>query len=395
MRVTSARRQSNNRVTSAPERLRIVVVSDAIAGRNGVGTYYADLADHLRDRVERIDLVTPELDRSRDASLSQLEWFSLPMPGDRTQRLAFPRPGNLQRVLEKLRPNVMVLPTLGAYTLFGARAASRMGIPICAAHHTNFEKLVELYWPWMFASAARKVLHWLSYSVIKRCEIVTAMNYESLEDAKRGGALRTRMVGTPLAKCFLNAPLTERKTPPRRVAYIGRLSPEKRIDLLLAAARALPQFQFTIAGDGPLRDEVAREARAADNVDYRGWVNREEVLRILDACDILTLPSALETFGTVALEALARQRYVVVSRDCGISDWPDLAQGLFTIPQNESLEGTLLRVSSLPAPQRDTIAARGWQSVKHFNQDSVQTWLDVLSEVAASRGTQTKVLATA
>lgn len=43
----------------AAESLRVAVVSDAAAERNGVGTYYHDLVQHLRGRVDRAELFCP------------------------------------------------------------------------------------------------------------------------------------------------------------------------------------------------------------------------------------------------------------------------------------------------------------------------------------------------
>ena len=363
-----------------PENLRVLVVSDAIIGRNGVGTYYADLVDHLRDRVEQVAIIAPRSTSERVND--EIEWFSSPMPGDSTQRLAFPKPSRFRAALVSMDPHVVILPTLGAYTYFGARAARRSNIPICTSHHTNFEKLVDIYWSAAFSSAAQWALRRLSGWVLRQAKVVTAMNYESLEDAKNWGAKRTRMVGTPLAKQFLDRPYGHRETPPKRVIYIGRLSPEKRVDLFIEAAESLPGYRFTVAGDGPLRADVEAASARLSNLQYRGWVDRQGVLELLDESDVLVLPSTVETFGTVALEALARQRYVIVSRNCGISDWPNLAQGLFTMDENESLATVLSRMSHMSAQRRDDIAMRGWEAVRQFNEDSIQMWLDVLCEVA-------------
>ena len=64
--------------------LRIAIVSDAISGRNGVGTYYPDLIHHIKPHVDEVQLVAPQDKPERD-----LESFALPMPGDPTQRLAW------------------------------------------------------------------------------------------------------------------------------------------------------------------------------------------------------------------------------------------------------------------------------------------------------------------
>ena len=64
----------------ASGRLRIVVISDAAVGRNGVGTYYEDLVAQLRPLVEDIALLAPG-----DDAATEHQWFSVPMPGGRHQ----------------------------------------------------------------------------------------------------------------------------------------------------------------------------------------------------------------------------------------------------------------------------------------------------------------------
>lgn len=97
-----------------PPRLpvRVMVISDALVERNGVGTYYQDLVEQLQDRVEHISLIAPS-DSSSSCSPSPHEWLSIPLPGDRTQRLVFPRRRSLQRLLDEQQPSALIVPTLG------------------------------------------------------------------------------------------------------------------------------------------------------------------------------------------------------------------------------------------------------------------------------------------
>jgi glycosyltransferase involved in cell wall biosynthesis len=168
---------------------------------------------------------------------------------------------------------------------------------------------------------------------------------------------------------------------PPRVIFLGRLAEEKGIQQVLRAAQRLPEFQFRIGGDGPLRKRVETEAARTPNLKFLGWLTRSQVRLAIDQSDILVLPSRLETFGTVALEALARRRLVLITRHCGIAHCPTLAQGLFTIQDGENVTAALQRVASLPSWQRESIAAQGWKAVEQFNNETIQGWLNALAEV--------------
>jgi hypothetical protein len=96
------------------------VISDAAIGRDGVGTYYEDLVSQLRPRVEDISLIAPLAGAKADH-----QRFSIPMPGDATQRLAYPKTRALARLLDSRAPHVVILPTVGPYAVLGLRLARR------------------------------------------------------------------------------------------------------------------------------------------------------------------------------------------------------------------------------------------------------------------------------
>lgn len=365
------------RPTAAFDELRVTVVSDAEEGRNGVGTYYQDLAAHLQGRVASIQVIAP----ARRPSPGHA-WFSLPLPGDATQRLFFPRPRMLAQMVEQQRPHVVVLPTLGPYAAAGARLASRCGAALCVAHHTNFDSLVAHYWTRSLAVPCRFALSSAANWLIRRADLVVAMNAESLADARTRKARRVRLAGTPLAAPFLLEPRRPLGETLSRVIFVGRLAAEKGIGHILEAAERLRHFHFVIAGDGPLRSRVESAVRHLPNLDYPGWLGRGDVLAAMDSADVLVLPSAIETFGTVALEALARGRLVLVSAECGIAKWPTLADSLFTIQPGEHLADALTRLANLPAAQRQATVDRGWHTVVQFNNQTVQGWVEILAEAA-------------
>lgn len=104
----------------------------------------------------------------------------------------------------------------------------------------------------------------------------------------------------------------------------------------------------------------------------------------MDAADILILPSAYETFGTVALEALARERYVIASSGCGISEWPSIADGIFVVPENTNLTRVLQNLQKMPAADRLQKARESWDAVQDFNNQAVDEWLELFKDAARS-----------
>jgi glycosyltransferase involved in cell wall biosynthesis len=99
-------------------------------------------------------------------------------------------------------------------------------------------------------------------------------------------------------------------------AYVGRLAGEKGVRTLLSAWRAFPDFPLKMAGDGPLREELAeRIGREGLNVELLGTRNRAELVDMVGGASMQIVPSeCYEGFPLVVLEALACGTPVVASR---------------------------------------------------------------------------------
>jgi glycosyltransferase involved in cell wall biosynthesis len=119
---------------------------------------------------------------------------------------------------------------------------------------------------------------------------------------------------------------SRRAAPPtalRRWLSVASFKTGKRHDHLLrafAACRAEdPSLTLTLAGDGVLRPEIEAlvdELGVREAVTFLGIVQPSEVPGIMAAHDVLVHPSAFETFGVVAVEALAAGIPVLITR-CG------------------------------------------------------------------------------
>ncbi len=93
--------------------------------------------------------------------------------------------------------------------------------------------------------------------------------------------------------------------------FIGRLSPEKGLDVLIDACKQLAAPAVRIVGTGPLADRVV----PAFGERYLGYRERQEVLQLLGNAAFLVAPSTCyETFGLVGIEAFSCGTPVIASR---------------------------------------------------------------------------------
>ena len=119
----------------------------------------------------------------------------------------------------------------------------------------------------------------------------------------------------PSSRLLNDAPLKRRRQhPPYRLAFLGRWHPNKGVDLLLRALGLLEERDWrsiasvTIAGGGPLEDEVRQGAeslrRQGHPMRLSGFLDREGAKALLDETDYLIIPSRIESIPVLFSDAL-------------------------------------------------------------------------------------------
>ena len=98
--------------------------------------------------------------------------------------------------------------------------------------------------------------------------------------------------------------------------FVGRLSPEKGIEMMLSAwTRLSGRLKLKIVGDGPLAPMVREAAARSPHVEWLGYRKPEETLAVVGGASCLVMPSIwYETFGRTIIEAYATGTPVVASR---------------------------------------------------------------------------------
>ncbi|WP_119396358.1 glycosyltransferase [Salinibius halmophilus] len=361
------------------QQLRLAVVSDAAPARNGVGAYYLDLVTHLRRHIHQVEIFSPTIEADGRWQAGMV----LPLPGDSTQKMCMPNPISLQRSLRQLNPHVVIVPTPGCYGLMGAFIAQSMNIPVVAGFHTSFEHLTDLYWQGsIMGKVARRYFEQSNKYLFSKSSEVLANSREMVELAERIGAESVKLVGTPIPAEFVDTPVVPHSGELKRCLFAGRLAAEKNVASVLLAAKRHRDIQFTVAGDGPMRKEVEAYCDELDNLHYVGWLSRAQLRQQMDANDALLLPSYFESFGTIALEAMARQRIAIVSTGCGISQWQNLSGAMSLISEQQTLTQVLSQLKQVPSDALQAQAAKALSVASEVHEWSISDWLQLLGALS-------------
>lgn len=183
--------------------------------------------------------------------------------------------------------------------------------------------------------------------------------------------------------------LQDQPAPPPRdhyqVLFVGRFEPRKGFDLAAGAAlallAALPEAAFVFAGgelDQPVLDALPGPVAAAlgghPRIRFLGVLDRPALEQAYRDCDVVLVPSRYESFGLVAIEAMAAGKPVValaagglvevVTDDldgCLVPDGPDAASGiaaaLLRLGQDPDLRRRLAAGARRSFTERFTVAA--------------------------------------
>ncbi|MHB8829690.1 MAG: glycosyltransferase family 4 protein [Syntrophales bacterium] len=135
------------------------------------------------------------------------------------------------------------------------------------------------------------------------------------------------------------------------IGAVGRLVWQKGFEYFIRAippvSQDTPKARFILVGEGPLRQELETMAIAEgirDRIIFAGY--RSDVRDVLSAMDIVAVPSVLEGFPMITLEAMAMAKPVVASAIDGIMEQiADGKEGLLVEPKNSSaLAGAMKRL---------------------------------------------------
>ena len=167
-----------------------------------------------------------------------------------------------------------------------------------------------------------------------------------------------------------------------RILTVGRLTEKKGVEYgIRAVAKVLQtsqRIQYTIAGDGPLRDKLQSlitELKAGDRIKLVGWKSQNEIAELLQESDILLAPSVTTTNGNeegipgVIMEAYSRGVPVVSSRHAGIPEVVQDRESGFLVPERD-VDGLAERLQTLAeqAALRAAMGQKGRDFVdEHYN----------------------------
>ena len=219
--------------------------------------------------------------------------------------------------------------------------------------------------------------------IFRNADVVLANSEEMVGIAERIGAHQAALMGTPVSPLFLRQDPPRAPAAVRSVLFAGRLAAEKNLEGLIESARALPQLQYSIAGDGPQRALVEAAAQELPNLNYIGWLDREGLLaamgqpRCADSAQAMwraSAPSRWKPWRGSAWSWSATPAASPTGRN-----WPSRC---WSKSADEDVTAVLRRALQLSEFEVAARARQARQAVVKHNDANLSLWLDFITGVS-------------
>jgi alpha-1,6-mannosyltransferase len=283
-----------------------------------------------------------------------------------------PRAAPVLEALERLDPAIVVLHDALAFPRSVARWAARRGIGVAMLCHSDLA-LGAAGLPGALRRPAAATLARVQRRSLTAPAAILVASEAAREriHAPEGVRVLTSPLGVDLGVFRAARPdpaLRDRLAAPGTplLLYAGRLSSEKRIDLLPPALAALEDGVLAVAGTGAALPSLMRTARRL-GVERRivllgHLTDRRALATLMATADCFVHPNPTEPFGLCPLEALAAGCRVVAPDSAGTAE---LLRGrgavLVTPDDPRALAGGVRRALETPRPHPD-LADLSWES---------------------------------
>lgn len=155
--------------------------------------------------------------------------------------------------------------------------------------------------------------------------------------------------------------------------YVGRISKEKRLDVIVEAVTNIPSAYLAIIGDGPSAPFYAAMHGKENRIYCKpGFLTHAELAKMYASADVHVSASQFETLGNTVLEAFACGIPVVVPRCQGFCDTvADKLDGYLFIPGSSSSAQEYIELLQRDPVRRSAMGEHGRQVVSSHTVSSV------------------------
>lgn len=341
-------------LTAGSRGMKIAIFTDTFFPNiDGVVTSLMNSSQILAQKGHKLLIIAPEYEVTKKPKLHKnvtiVRMKSKPLPTYKDFRYVFPCYSKCLKEIESFKPDLIHIETYSTLGWTGAKVARKLDLPSIGTYHTiaaefvkyvspisllGIDKSIEKLFPPKSGTTlppkkenfTKKLIWQYTIKLYNQCDIVTTPS----------PAMKTELVKRGLKKkvIFISNGIRTELYPlksaiskkPRKLIHAGRLSYEKKTDILIYAFKqvleSIPDAKLTIVGAGPSLDslkKLSEELNISDKILFTGFVTHKQLVKYYQDSDIFLTASPMETQGLVLLEAMS----------CGL---PAIGVDRFAIP---------------------------------------------------------------
>ncbi len=291
--------------------MKILLITPKISGIGGVAQHVQELYCRLKNRGFMVDYISSE---------------NTPYVNVRNlKNVSFVISSSLKGLIYT-KPKYDIIHAHGTVTAVSTRFFR--GKRILTIHGVYSKSVEKLHGP--LVSRLSNIYEKASVRIVNYVTVVSKTAY------KHYRLYTDKVTYIPNAINLDIIPLKGDKIYEKQAIYVGRISREKGVDILVKAFTKLKDIDLLIVGDGPLLPYLRKQFGHYKNIHFLGKVEREKALRLIKGADVFILPSRYEGLSTALLEAMACGTPVIASRVGGNTELiEDGVTGLLVSPGDE------------------------------------------------------------
>lgn len=356
--------------------MRIAIFTDTFFPLiNGVAYTAYQSAEYLVEMGHEVIVVTA-MDSENKKVLKQNKKFevvfssSMPLGFYPKERMALPFDPIVFKKLKKFKPDIIHSHTPFSVGWSAVLVAKTLHVPLVGTHHTFYDHYLKYV---MLDHSVGKKLSW-KYTVFyyNFCDLVLSPSQSLADELIKNGLKKpTQIFRNAIDTNFFEPIRPEIKKELKNkfglgdfsIVYVGRLSYEKSVDVVLKAFalinKANPKISLLIGGDGPERknlEELAKELKIENQTKFVGFVREQMWLEVFQSADVFMTASKSENMPLTIIEAMSAGLPVVAVGEKGVveivkdgesgflsmaDDIDDLAKNVLRLESDISLRGRM------------------------------------------------------
>lgn len=354
--------------------MRIAIITETFLPKvDGVVTRLVHTLEWLEALGHEVLVLAPPRAPARVGSSPVVAAGGMPFPWYPELNVALPS-GRLAAAVRSFEPDVVHVVNPVLFGTWGALWARRRRAPLVASFHTDPKVVRRIGLRWL-----KRPLEIVDREVHNLADVTLCTSPQMVQLARGLGIRRVRLWPKAVdserfrpgrANPAMRARLSGGAVELPLVVYAGRVSFEKRVDVLADAVKRLTGMRFAVVGNGPALNWLRHELEGTDTV-FTGFLEGDELAAAYASGDLFAFPSDSETLGFAAIEAMAAGVCVVAARAGGIPHIvSDGDNGVLVPPGDGAALASALRELMGDSARRQRLAARGREDSRRWSWEA-------------------------